>query len=81
MSEISATLLNKSLLIITIVIIIQFELKVIPRSKLDVTYETKMRLYSLSIVAVPVLVTEMKFGHHKLKILNFEKWCFSSPPL
>ena len=30
-------------------------------------------LYSLSDVAVPVLVTEMKFGPHKLKILSLEK--------
>ena len=36
----------------------------------------KCVLYSLSDVAVPVLVTEMKFGPRKLKILNLEKWCF-----
>ena len=41
----------------------------------------KCVLYSLSDVAVPVLVTEMKFGPRKLKILNLEKWCFSTPPL
>ena len=33
----------------------------------------KCVLYSLSDVAVPVLVTEMKFGPRKLKILNLEK--------
>ena len=36
----------------------------------------KYVLYSLSDVAVPVLVTEMKFGPRKLKILSLEKWCF-----
>ena len=41
----------------------------------------KCVLYSLSDVAVPVLVTEMKFGPRKLKILNLEKWCFSTPPM
>ena len=41
----------------------------------------KCVLYSLSDVAVPVLVTEMKFGPRKLKILNLEKWCLSTPPL
>ena len=30
-------------------------------------------LYSLSDVGVPVLVTEMKFGPRKLKILSLEK--------
>ena len=41
----------------------------------------KCVLYSLSDLAVPVLVTEMKFGPRKLKILNLEKCCLSSPPL
>ena len=36
----------------------------------------KYVLYSLSDVVVPVLVTEMKFGPRKLKILNLEKWYF-----
>ena len=36
----------------------------------------KYVLYSLSDVAVPVLVTEMKFGPLKLKILSLENWCF-----
>ena len=36
----------------------------------------KYVLYSLSDVAVPVLVTEMKFGPRKLKILSLENWCF-----
>ena len=37
--------------------------------------------YSLSDVAVPVQVNEMKFGPRKAKTLNLEKWCFPSPPL
>ena len=36
----------------------------------------KCVLYSLSDVAVPVLVTEMKFGRRKLKILNLESGVF-----
>ena len=36
----------------------------------------KYVLYSLSDVVVPVLVTEMKFGPRKLKILSLENWCF-----
>ena len=36
----------------------------------------KYVLYSLSDVAVPVLVTEMKFGPRKLKILSLGNWCF-----
>ena len=34
--------------------------------------------YNLSDVAVPVQVTEMNFGPHKMKILNLQKWCFLS---
>ena len=37
--------------------------------------------YSLSDVAVPVQVNEIKFGPRKVKTLNLEKWCFPSPPL
>ena len=33
--------------------------------------------YSLSDVAVPVQVNEMKFGPRKVKTLNLEKWVFS----
>ena len=43
--------------------------------------EQKCVFYGLSDVAVPVLVTEMKVGPHKLKLLNLEMWCLSSPPL